>query len=440
MKDVGGQSPGVAPPSRARLAAEGFSNAYVLPAVALLTIVGMLNSADRVLLGVLAEPIRHDLGLSDSRFGLLAGLFYAVTYTAFALPVAQLAERRGRNRVLGLCVGVWSLATACSGLATSFLNMSLARIAVAAGEAASTPILHSLVGQYVSVRFRSRALACIGAGAAAGGVLGFALGGTLGQAFGWRSTFLIVGLPGLALGLLAAVFLKEPRKGAAKAVPDAETPALMTTVRSLVTNPLYIVLVLVSVLCVMGSIGLGTWAAAYLMRAYHVSIGTAGATLGLSMGLAGMAGMFLGGALGVKAADGAGGLRIPAAAVILGGIAFMVAISVHHWGLMVAGLAIGSIGVNCWYAPVFSAVQSIVRPTERGQAVAVLLILNSSLGAGLGPSLVGFASDFLARSGGGNHLQGPLLAMGGVVVVGGVLLVVADVLQRRGARATDIDR
>jgi hypothetical protein len=90
---------------------------------------------------------------------------------------------------------------------------------------------------------------------------------------------------------------------------------------------------------------------------------------------------------------------------------------------------------SVWYAPVFTTVQSIVRSTERGQAVAITLILNSALGAGLGPSLVGFASDLLPQGEQGSNLQAPLIAMGGVIAAGGLLMALADVIRRRSKLA-----
>jgi predicted MFS family arabinose efflux permease len=427
VKDI--DDPSRATP-RAGLAADGYSNAYVAMALALLIAVSMLNNIDRILLGVLAEPIRKDLGLSDGQFGLIAGLFYAATYTCFALPIAHLAERRGRNIVMGLCVGLWSLATAASGATVSFATMALARVSTAVGESASVPISHSLVVDYVSTRFRSRALSCIGAGSSLGVMVGFILGGAVGEALGWRPAFLVIGLPGLAVALLVAVFLKDRRQGAGPAAAEADTPSMAVTLRSLLGNPLYLVFIVISVLCVMTSVSVTTWSAAYLMRAYHVSLASAGAWLGLTKGVAGIAGMLLGGYLSVKAVDGAGGLRLPAAVVALGGASIMLAYATSVWLVTIVGLSIGVMCVNVWYGAVFTGVQNIVRGAERAQAVAILTIFNSLLGAGFGPSLVGFLSDALGNDHGTN-LRLPLIMMGGVGVLSGVLLVVADGLQRR---------
>ena len=162
-----------------------------------------LNFMDRQILAVLAEPIKRDLALSDTQLGLLYGLAFAVFYSTLGIPLARLADRFDRARILTWSVALFSLMTALCGVAASYWQLLLARIGVGVGEAGTNPPSHSMIADLYPVDRRSTAMAIFALGPCLGVLLGFLVGGWLGQILGWRAAFLVAGVAGLVVAAAA---------------------------------------------------------------------------------------------------------------------------------------------------------------------------------------------------------------------------------------------
>jgi predicted MFS family arabinose efflux permease len=269
-------------------------------ALAVLLAVYVLSFLDRQVIVILAEGIKKDLGLSDTQVGLMAGLAFALLYTLLGLPLARLADHPRTNRVglIALCVGAWSLMTALCGLANNFTQLLLARVGVGIGEAGGTPAAHALIGEMVEPAKRSSALAIYGMGIPLGSLLGLVLGGFLADKIGWRATFLTLGAPGVLVALLLVLTVKDPRRTGVQSVqaaPAAEP--LKTTLGLLLASPAFVLLLAAATVVSFLGYGKGVWTAAFYMRSHHLSAGQVGLWLGLSSGLAGVFGTWLGGAL-----------------------------------------------------------------------------------------------------------------------------------------------
>lgn len=143
------------PPASRTPGAGGYR--YVV--VVVLSLTYMLNFIDRQLLSVLAEPVKLELGLSDTQLGMLTGLTFALFYTVFGIPLAALADRWNRVRIIAIACGVWSVFTAASGMASNFLTLALARMGVGVGEAGCSPPSYSVLADYFPPGKRGRALA-----------------------------------------------------------------------------------------------------------------------------------------------------------------------------------------------------------------------------------------------------------------------------------------
>ena len=135
------------------------ASAYRGYVLGILVVVYTFNFIDRQILGILAVPIKTELGLSDSALGMLGGLAFALFYTLLGIPIARLADRVGRVRIIAVAVGLWSFATATCGAAHSFAQLFLARLAVGVGEAGGVAPAYSLICDYFPSRQRARALA-----------------------------------------------------------------------------------------------------------------------------------------------------------------------------------------------------------------------------------------------------------------------------------------
>ena len=173
-------------------------------ALAVLFIVTMLNFLDRQVISIVAEPIKRDLGLSDTQLGLMTGLSFAVFYTTLAIPLAALADRWNRSRIIGIAIAIWSLMTVLCGLAGNFVQLFLARVGVGIGEAGSAPASHSLIADLFPPERRAGALGIMGAAVPVGAFIAYAGGGYITEMFSWRAAFLLAGLPGILVALMLA--------------------------------------------------------------------------------------------------------------------------------------------------------------------------------------------------------------------------------------------
>ena len=181
--------------------------AYIL---ALLAAINVSSYMDRTILAILAPSIKAEMGISDTLWGVVAGMAFAIPYALAGIPLAQLADRWSRRGVLALAVSLWSGMTALCGFAASYVQLVLGRMGVGVGEAANLPAAQGIIAGYYPPEKRSGALAFHSAGIAAGSMLGLVLGGWIGHVFGWRTAFVALGAPGLVLALLVGLTLRDP--------------------------------------------------------------------------------------------------------------------------------------------------------------------------------------------------------------------------------------
>lgn len=198
----------------------------------ILMLVYVLNFLDRQIVVILADPISRDLELSDTQIGLLTGLAFALFYTLLGIPIARYADNSRTNRVglISISLAVWSGMTAVCGLAQNFAQLAFARVGVGVGEAGCTPAAHSLIADSVPSDKRSSAIAFYGLGIPIGSLLGLMIGGALNDAYGWRTAFTVVAVPGLLMAVLLPYILREPRKAenAARMRLGGEPPTVLS--------------------------------------------------------------------------------------------------------------------------------------------------------------------------------------------------------------------
>lgn len=190
----------------------------------LLVVVAILSYVDRQVFTLFQDDIKVELGLDDAQLGLLTGIAFAAFYALAAFPIARYADRGDRRLVIAVCVSIWSAATALSALAHNFWHMLLARIGLAAAEAGAGPAGMSLLTEIFPKDRRTTVISVMLAANAVGLSGGLALAGWLSQWYDWRTVFIIVGLPGIAVGLLVYLLAAEPRRrGVAVAVPAQQS-------------------------------------------------------------------------------------------------------------------------------------------------------------------------------------------------------------------------
>jgi MFS family permease len=370
--------------------------AYVL---GILFLVYVFNFVDRRLLTILGEPIQHELGVSDTVMGLLYGPAFGIFYTLAGLFIACWADRGVRRSIIALGLTVWSVLTAVSGVVTSAGQLALARIGVGLGEAACTPPAHSLLADYYPPARRATALSIYSTGIYVGILLSLAVGGWLAAEVGWRWTFVLVGLPGVALAVVVRCTVREPVRGALDPVPSTGSPVTVASLRDAFRFlwPLrsFRHLALGAALNSFVGYALGTWLPSFYTRVHDMAIGERGLWLGLIFGGAGAAGTLLGGVLTDRYGprDVRWRLRIPALATWL---AVPVTVAALLWSGRVGSLIwlIPTIVLHSLYlGPVFAITQTLVPPSMRALAASVLILFMNLIGLGLGPLVVGKLSD-----------------------------------------------
>lgn len=359
-----------------------------------LLLVNILNFVDRQLPFILIDAIRAELKLSDAQIGLMAGVSFAVVYSFAALALAWAADRFSARWVIGLSLAFWSLMTAAGGVAQNFFHLLLARAGVAAGEAGSTPAAHAMIARLYSDERRALVLAIFSLGVPIGGTIGLALGGWINDAWGWREAFFFVGLPGLIVAILAMIVL--PKGSSASAPGVARTPygsamVFLFRLRS------FRHMAAAASLFATGSYAMNVFAPAFLMRTHVMTAAEAGLALGLISGIGGLIGTFAGGMLAdtLGKRDTRWRQWVPAIAMLLSTpIALGAWLAPDPWVSMILLTFVYLLGMM-YFAPTFSAAQSLAPDEIRATASAVLLFCLTIVGSSVGPYVIGWVSDLL---------------------------------------------
>lgn len=403
----------------------------------LLFILYVFNIVDRHIVNVLAEPIKHELALTDAQVGFFTGFAFALFYTLMGIPLAILADRYNRMRLIAACSVIWSMMTAATGAATNYFQAILSRMGVGLGEAGLTPTANSLIADLFEPRQRGRALGLYASAVPVGTMLAGWLGGWMAERIGWRHTFIVLGAFGLALTLLFLLLFREPARGAQdteSAEIRAHATGFMTTLRHLLS--LRSCRYFFAAFAIVGFVGaaINNWTPAFFMRSHQLSLATMAATIGTVFGIGGAIGMISGGALAdhFAARNVSAYLKIPAISLLISlplyGATFLVS---NTWlaGIL---LIVPVITAAVILAPALALLQKLVHSGMRAVAVAIFLLVLHVAGMGLGPLVVGQLSDLFQPLLGANALRYAILC-----VVPFNLIAVA--LLWRGARYVPAD-
>lgn len=410
--------------------------AYVL---AILTLVYTFNHIDRQILLILVEPIKAELGISDSAIGLLTGFAFAVFYATFGIPIAMWADRGNRRNILSLALATWSGMTALSGLALNFWQLMIARMGVGIGEAGGTPPATSIISDLYAPKERAFALGIYTSGIGLGILAGFAIGAYVYQAFGWRTAFFVAGVPGLLLAILVRLSIREPKRGAIEQRNSEDTPSSLTeTLRFIGKQSSFLWLLAGCCLICISANAFLAWTPSHLQRTYGVGPADIAIPLGLLIGGVGSVGAIVLGRVCDRLSERnlawrplmiaiCAALALPFAWLFLQANSINMA---YAWNLIPSfiGLIYASIA--------YTASQELVGLRMRAFTSAFMLFCLTLIGIGGGPTIVGWLSDYFAASGESMPLKSALeimLALNFFSVF--ALLMSARTYQRDAARA-----
>lgn len=375
----------------------GLYKYYVL---AILLLVYIVNFIDRTILSIVAQPMKEDLGLADWQLGLLSGLAFAAFYVVMGIPVARLAERHSRVRIISILIVVWSIMTALCGLAQNFVQILLARFGVGVGEGGCSPASQSIIADYFPREKRATAMSIYSMGIPGGALFGALLGGWIAQEFGWRSAFMLVGLPGIALALLMFT-IKEPIRGRYDPpAADQAHPGFATVLRRLWRKPTFVHIAAGAALATFANYGISSFAVPYLLRGFDISLVQASSAYGLITGLAAVLGTAMGGWLvdrfGMR--DPRWYALIPATGVALSAPLYMLTFAQTSLLGLALLVILPAIIHYLYLGPTFGMTSNMVEARMRATASAILLLIMNLFGLGLGPTVVGALSDVFANN------------------------------------------
>ena len=373
---------------------------YSYVVVILLSAVYTFNFLDRQLLSILSEPIRKDLGLSYTQVGMLTGLTFALFYTTFGIPLAWLADRTHRVRIIATACAVWSLFSMACGMAGNFTALALARIGVGVGEAGGSPPSYSLISDDFPPQRRGLALALYSLGVPLGTALGSAAGAKIAAMYSWRVAFLAVGAPGIALALLVLLLIREPRRGRFDAlVGDATAHApsvpLLTAIGGFFTNRTLVLTAISSGLSAFVGYAVLNNGPAFLISNKGMTLPEIALYYSAMSGLAGGLGTFGSGWL-----VDLFGKRHRTAYALVPAVSFVISLPFFlgflwapTWQWAMACLVVPHLMNNMYLAPAITVVQNAVPPARRGISGAILLFVLNLIGLGGGPVYVGLVAD-----------------------------------------------
>ncbi len=239
-----------------------------------------INIAARYVVTTVFEPIRLELHLTDGGAAFLTGVPLALFYVVFGIPIAWLADRSNRRNIVAASLIIWSGFTVFCGLSVTYWQLLTGRVGVGVGESGATPPSTSIVSDCFPAERRPMALSIFALGAPIGAWLGADLAGAVAQAFGWRAAFFALGAPGVLLGLLVYLTIREPRRGRLDAIDGDARPSFIASLRFLWRQKAALHVIMASGVCCLWGWGLVWWTPTFLMRSYHLNVAEAGAVTG----------------------------------------------------------------------------------------------------------------------------------------------------------------
>jgi len=380
---------------------------YAWTVVAILIGAAILSYTDRQVLSLLVDPIRHDLGVSDTQVSLLLGSAFALIYGVAGLPLGYLADRVSRRNLIAAGLLIWSLATMAGSLAQGFGEIFASRVFVGLGEAALSPAAIALISDYFPPSRRGLAVGFFLSGIAMGSGVAIMLGGAVLQAVdaglfaatplahlaAWRMVLVLVGLPGLAWCMLIFVIKEPKRQSATDLAPPRSTGVAEVGDKRFswaMAAAVYLVVAMASLV----DNAVGAWAPSLLIREFNRSGGQIGLILGLLLTVGFGGGVLIGGFLADKAVTLRRrlGVSLIAAALILPASMLMLG---HSFTVVLLGVPLYFALSGVVTAVGFASILQVVPARSRGLAMSISFFLNVALGAGVGPTAVSLAASKL---------------------------------------------
>ncbi len=392
--------------------ADTTSPRYRIYVMTILVLVYTFNFIDRQIVGILAVPIKADLGLSDTELGLMGGLAFALFYTGLGIPIAMLADRWSRTWIMTIALTVWSGMTAVCGLAQNFWQLFLARLGVGVGEAGGVAPAYSLISDYFPSHQRARALSIYSFGIPIGSALGIFFGGYIATHIDWRFAFFAVGIAGILVAPLFKLTVREPPRAQFDQTEHTGGAPLADIFRVLLGKPSFWLVSVGAACSSMMGYGVFFWLPSFFVRSFEMTLVDAAQFYGSIVLIGGLAGIWLGGWAGDKfgAAKRSAYVVVPAIAFVATVPFYLAALATPNLVLTFVAMLVPTALGLAWLGPVLSAIQHVAPANMRATASAIFLFINNLIGIGLGTFLIGRISDALESQFGDDALRYAIMA------------------------------
>ena len=383
----------------------------------------IFNFLDRQILGILAQPIKADLHLTDTQFGAIGGLAFALLYSVLGIPLAYLADKTSRSGVVAGALALWSGFTALCGTAHGYGQLFLYRLGVGIGEAGGVAPSYALIADYFPPERRARALAIFSLGVPLGLSMGTLIGAYIAHAINWRAAFVIMGIAGILLAPILRLVVRDVRRSA---TASAEVP-LASVFPMLARKPAFWLLAFGASCSSLCGYGLALWTPSILIRSFGLDLLSTGNFFASLVLIGGCTGVFAGGWLADRlgGADRGWYARLPAIAWLVTAPMFTAGLFAPNlwmaWLLLLVPNALNIL----WLGPVSTAVQHLVPRRMRATASASFLLINNLIGLGVGPLLMGRLSDLFKASYGVDSLRYAAIACLGFYIIAAILALLA---------------
>ena len=364
----------------------------------LMLLIYAINIADRYVVSTVLEPIRLELHLNDAGVAFLTGIPLALFYVAFGIPISWLADRYNRRNILAASLIIWSAFTALCGISRNYWQFLAGRIGVGVGEAGGTPPSTAIVSDCFPADRRPMAMAVLALGAPIGAWLGQDRAGAVAHLYNWRAAFIALGGPGVVVGLLAYLTVREPPRGRLDALVDHIKPSVMHSVEFLLQQKAAFHVVMGGGVCALWGWGLMYWTPTFLQRAYNLDVGQAGEItgnihlIGGSLATAGTAWLLSRPFM----ADPRRVVWLLAGGVALTTIPSMVAYATHSLWLCKLMFWIYIPAIYFYIGPCFGLLNNLSPCHMRNMFIAISLLVANILNLIVAPWVVGFLSDYFA--------------------------------------------
>jgi MFS family permease len=391
--------------------------------LALLLIAYIFNFLDRQILGILAQPIKADLNLTDTQFGAIGGLAFALLYSVLGIPLAYLADKTSRSGVIAGALAFWSAFTALCGTAHGYGQLFLYRLGVGIGEAGGVAPSYALIADYFPPERRARALAIFSLGIPLGLAAGTLIGAYIAHAVNWRAAFLAMGVAGILLAPALRLVVRDVQRP----IPAVAQVPLGSVFGMLARKPAFWLLAFASSASSLCGYGLALWTPSVVIRSFGLDLISTANFLASILLIGGCAGVFAGGWFADRLghADRGWYAKLPAIAWLISAPAWAFGLMASNlwvvWPLLLIGNALNIL----WLGPVTTAVQHLVPRPMRATASASFLLINNLIGLGVGPLLIGRVSDLLKKSYGVESLRYAAVGSTAFYLLAAALMLIA---------------